>query len=95
MGKDIRKFTVKELKLIARVSGMIGYSNLRKAELILKLEEHLYFHLYKRCHSCGYNVTDSWIDWAFYYYDIYKPFSYSLDRLFNCPNCGIEYFNYN
>ena len=94
MGKDIRKFTVKELKLIARVSGMIGYSNLRKAELILKLEEYLYNHLYKRCHSCGYNVTDSWIDWAFYYYDIYRPFSYS-ERGFNCPNCGIKYFNYN
>ena len=90
MGVDIRKFTVKELKLIARASRMPGnYSRLRKAELIRRLEEHLYFHLYKRCHSCGYNVTHLWIDWAFYYFDFYKPYSYNQTG-FYCPNCRIR-----
>ena len=90
MGRDFVDKSVKELKLIAIYSGMNGYSGLRKAELIRKLKEHLYI----KCHSCGYNVIHLWIEWVFDYYDLYKPYSYSQPG-FNCPNCGIKYFNYN
>ena len=91
MGDFIYKFTLRELKILAGVSGMIGYSNLRKDELIRKLEEHLYFFLDVKCPSCDYNVTPLWIDWAVDFYDLSKPFSYSKPCGCNCPNCGINY----
>ena len=91
MGDFMDKFTVRKLKIIARVSGMYGYSRLCKSELIRKLEEYLYFYCEIKC-SCGYDATHLWMDWAADFYDLKIPFLCCKPCLFNCPNCGLQNF---
>ena len=82
-----------QLNSIARASRAKRYSGLNKDQLAREIEKKYYSNRELRCPCCNYNISNSWINWIFKFFDLQRKIFFSEVYIgFFCINCSYNPF---